>query len=754
MAENIIAVRVELSGVTEESRDIQRLNEEIEKLTEQRKRYNEAVKSGKGDTEAARIELAKTEQSVRDLNESKKKLVQTETQSAKTFKASKGSMEELRAQTAQLRAEANRLNLTTEAGQKRFKDLEGQIKNNTGKIRDFDRGLSGSSTLVGEYGLGIKKAFMAIGASIGAVMIAWKFFKDTIESTDTSADQFARVMEGATNAYDYFKKSLATGDFTNFFSNMEKAIKLGADYADQLDEIGNRRRSLTIDEAEANVFIQQQQKILKDQLSTNEERIAAADKIINKEKELATLRKSIADQAIKARIDDYGALGINEEILKSNLKNFETNKDLIKQADEYNQRVADLKALYTAANSVNAYGSTSTLAETKAEKEQYEKLRSEINGTSGDVKQFAEMRSKYTKLNEKELDELVQLYVDSFNAQASFDENTQKAAARRSALLAKEGDAVDKTSEKRAAATKKEKEETEKLVQADRELLKVYFGLKTEPETAFKPTAISGLLKSTASANAPGLTTGHVQQGGGVETKLSFWDSVFPEIPSDDINKGLQEAAALANQAVDSIFNYRIAANNKAMNEELKKAEGNEAKTNEIKAKYAKKNQRIAIGQAIIGGAQGVLRAFSDYMFPLSLIIAALTAVAVGVQIATIKKQTFARGGRITGTGNVAPDANGDNTLILAKPGEVILNNRQQQALGGARTFRSLGVPGFAEGGMVGPSSVSMPTVMTDLSQLAQVMANSINDKKVTLVLSELDAAQGTLDVIKQPGKF
>ncbi len=746
MAENIIAVRVELSGVTEESRDLQRLNEEIEKLTEQRKRYNEAIKSGKGDTEAARLELSKTEQSVRDLNESKKKLITTETQAAKTFKASKGSMEELRAQTAQLRAEANKLNLTTEAGKKRFSELEAQIKSNTGKIRDFDRGLSGSSTLVGEYGLGIKKAFLAIGASIGAVVAAWKFFKDTIESTDTSADAFARTIQGATNAYDYFKKSLATGDFTNFFSNMEKAIKLGQDYADQLDEIGNRRRGLNIAEAEANVFIEQQKKILADVTSTNDKRLAAADAIIAKETELMTTRKSIADQAIKARIESFGALGINEDILKANLKNFEQNKEIIKQADLYNEALAQRQTLVL---EINKAGGKETSTGAFLQKE-LDKFNQSLSAATPEIIAFAEMRSKYTKLNEKELDELTQLYIDSFNAQASADENTQRTAARRSRLLKSEGDEVKKSSDDRANATKKEADETERLVNADRALLKAFFGFKEEQ--AFAPKSLSGEIKGAGSA-APALTTGHVQSGGAI-TEVSFWDRIFPDIPTDQVQQGLDEATGLALQSFDNISAGRIAANNKAMNEELKLAEGNEKKTNEIKAKYAKKNQKIAIGQAIIGGAQGVLRAFSDYMFPLSLIIAALTAVAVGIQIATIKKQTFAGGGRITGTGNVAPDANGDNTLILAKPGEVILNNRQQQALGGARTFRRIGVPGFAEGGMVGPSSVTVPTVMTDLNQLAQVISNSLNDKKVTLVLSELDAAQGTLDVIKQPNKF
>ena len=48
---------------------------------------------------------------------------------------------------------------------------------------------------------------------------------------------------------------------------------------------------------------------------------------------------------------------------------------------------------------------------------------------------------------------------------------------------------------------------------------------------------------------------------------------------------------------------------------------------------------------------------------------------------------------------------NGDNLLATIKTGEVILNQRQQNALGGSNTFKRIGVPGFANGGMITPDS-------------------------------------------------
>jgi hypothetical protein len=51
--------------------------------------------------------------------------------------------------------------------------------------------------------------------------------------------------------------------------------------------------------------------------------------------------------------------------------------------------------------------------------------------------------------------------------------------------------------------------------------------------------------------------------------------------------------------------------------------------------------------------------------------------------------------------------SNGDNVLATVRRGEVVLNQRQQAALGGADVFRSIGVPGFADGGAVSPPNIA-----------------------------------------------
>lgn len=95
-------------------------------------------------------------------------------------------------------------------------------------------------------------------------------------------------------------------------------------------------------------------------------------------------------------------------------------------------------------------------------------------------------------------------------------------------------------------------------------------------------------------------------------------------------------------------------------------------------------------------------------------ILAGLAIARSAFQLANINKQQFAEGGqvqpadpgngRITIGPNIPMQPNGDNVLATVRTGEVILNERQQRALGGSATFARIGVPGFAGGGLIGES--------------------------------------------------
>lgn len=104
---------------------------------------------------------------------------------------------------------------------------------------------------------------------------------------------------------------------------------------------------------------------------------------------------------------------------------------------------------------------------------------------------------------------------------------------------------------------------------------------------------------------------------------------------------------------------------------ELSAVGDNATKRLAIEKEYAKKQQALAIGQALINGAVAATKALKDVPFPASLLISALYAGLVGTQIAEIKQQKFAKGGEVNGPlhsqGGVSAELEGGEYVINKK---------------------------------------------------------------------------------------
>jgi hypothetical protein len=140
------------------------------------------------------------------------------------------------------------------------------------------------------------------------------------------------------------------------------------------------------------------------------------------------------------------------------------------------------------------------------------------------------------------------------------------------------------------------------------------------------------------------------------------------------------------------------------------------------------------IAQAGINTYLGVTNVLADKTIP-TLIkpVFVATTIATGLQsVAKISGiKGFADGGLISGGVEISR-SNGDNRLITAKDGEVVLNERQQRALGGSNVFKSIGVPGFATGGVVGSPISSLSNIQNQFTSqlnsdlLAETLKNAV----------------------------
>lgn len=108
----------------------------------------------------------------------------------------------------------------------------------------------------------------------------------------------------------------------------------------------------------------------------------------------------------------------------------------------------------------------------------------------------------------------------------------------------------------------------------------------------------------------------------------------------------------------------------------------------------------------------------------------------------------FATGGKVKkGMGYPIRRSNGDNILSTLKTGEVVLNERQQAALGGHSVFKAIGVPGFATGGLVGSGSATVQSAL--FAGIENQLADAIGDavQKGARIGTEIGSKQGISDL-------
>lgn len=99
-------------------------------------------------------------------------------------------------------------------------------------------------------------------------------------------------------------------------------------------------------------------------------------------------------------------------------------------------------------------------------------------------------------------------------------------------------------------------------------------------------------------------------------------------------------------------------------------------------------------------------------------------------------------GGKISGQ-NIPTQKGGDNILATVKSGEVILNEQQQARAGGSSFFKSIGVPGFANGGIASNTTSTISNnVNNNVNEFAQILADTVNNIKVVAIVDEITGEQ------------
>ena len=155
-------------------------------------------------------------------------------------------------------------------------ELEG-VKRELGETSDAGKNMGGAlDSLTSKFGISVK-SLAGWGLAISAGKVALDVAKDAFMSSETNIDEWGRTLEGAKGAYESFLDTLNTGNWSNFFDNLEKAINGGRDLYDALDRLGsvksNNEAAIALAQAQV-----QELRVLKQQGKDVDKELAAAER--------------------------------------------------------------------------------------------------------------------------------------------------------------------------------------------------------------------------------------------------------------------------------------------------------------------------------------------------------------------------------------------------------------------------------------------------------------------------------------------
>lgn len=219
-----------------------------------------------------------------------------------------------------------------------------------------------------------------------------------------------------------------------------------------------------------------------------------------------------------------------------------------------------------------------------------------------------------------------------------------------------------------------------------------------------------------------------------------------------------QNIASLREQVeqVDEVEKERLEAQ---IEREVRGVEQLERQKEQVEKKVAKQRKARSIIETLIGGAQAIIKTAANLGQPFAIPFQIFQAAQTAAQVAIIAAQPLAMGGgvgletisgkpvaletvsgeRIRQSPNVKTTPDGDNILVVAKRGEVVLNESQQRAIGGPGVFRAIGVPGFQEGGPIGAPIPAPSVVPAQTGQRESVEIIKALDAKTDAINGRID---------------
>lgn len=429
-----------VSGATEEQRrSIELVTKESDKLLQE---YSDTEKVLKGlharynDITQAQRETAKIQKLVDQVNRS-----------------AEGSYKQLSAQYRLNKIRLDEMSQAQREGTKAGRELEAETRRIYERMNELQKATGKSQLQVGQYeralgrvaGVNVEvistltdasKATQALGGVmkalagpigiivgvVGGAIAAFKLFKESIHSTQTSGDNFDMQMAGWSATWEVFKKSVAAVDFSNFIERARRAAEAGRDLAAALDEAFERTNSIAILRAKMSEENKQLEEGMRDARKSYAERLKDANTYLDNMNELYDAEvqnaKDVRDAQLRNLFESVNnqqyATEEEEKAAKERfavyIQDYALNRDKVAAAKQFLKDelivANEEKALRQQSNRGNLQYDYEAARQRKAAAEE------RIALASDEVREYAAVMKQYNMTN----DEAVKAYVDSEKA--------------------------------------------------------------------------------------------------------------------------------------------------------------------------------------------------------------------------------------------------------------------------------------------------------------------------------------------------
>lgn len=274
-----------------------------------------------------------------------------------------------------------------------------------------------------EFAKGLLSAFSFTAIASGAKMA----FDQVIKSTDTLSTKWAVFVGGMREATNEFWRTLATGNWENFFTNIRSAISVGREYERVLDDLEARQRALSVAEADARMEMRILEDTVRNVSLSNDIRVVAAEKRIKLEEELAAKRSKIAQQEYDNEVMmAKQASKLSDEKLQLLIRDLDSEKKIKAEAfnalqDELNKLEA--KAAQKGASTGVLYPGMQTSISYSSSIEDIVKQMAEF---SPEVVEYAADLKLLGNVTDNQLNKMVAAYEKLKGAEVSALENTKR----------------------------------------------------------------------------------------------------------------------------------------------------------------------------------------------------------------------------------------------------------------------------------------------------------------------------------------